>query len=257
MVLYSVKGSTLKIIAVVTMMIDHIGACILQQMLINNGVITTVAEGIGAILTLEGTDKTFGILWWVMRLIIGRISFPIFCFLLVEGFIHTRSVGKYALRLLIFAIMSEVPFDLAISHYALDIMHQNVFFTLLISLLMLWGLAYTDKRADNIIINTVTKLILCSVAMIAAEVLNTDYGAAGVALILLLYVFRYNRSLQNITGAVASVLLLGEPAAALSFAFVAMYNGDRGLNLKYLFYLIYPMHLIMLYGVCIMLGLTG
>lgn len=257
MVLYSIKGSTLKIIAVVTMLIDHIGACILQQILINNGVIATAALGINAILTLEGTDKTIAVLWWVMRLVIGRIAFPIFCFLLVEGFMHTRSAGKYALRLLVFALVSEVPFDLAISHQALDMLHQNVFFTLLISLLMLWGLAYADKKVSNITINTAVKLVLSGVAIAVAEVLNTDYGASGVAFVLLLYVFRYNRNLQNITGAVASVLLLGEPAAALAFAFVAIYNGARGLKLKYLFYLIYPVHLILLYGVCIMLGLTG
>lgn len=257
MAFYSIKGSTLKIIAVISMLIDHIGACILQQIMTYNGLIATAASGIEAILTLEGTDKTLALLWWVMRLVIGRIAFPIFCFLLVEGFMHTRSAGKYALRLLVFALVSEVPFDLAISHQALNMLHQNVFLTLLISLLMLWGLAYADKKAGNIIINTAVKLVLSGGAMAVAEVLNTDYGASGVALVLLLYVFRYNRSLQNIIGAVTSIVLLGEPAAALAFAFVAGYNGARGLKLKYLFYLIYPMHLILFYGVCIMLGLAG
>ncbi len=254
--LYSIKGSTLKIIAAVTMIIDHIGACILQQILTNRGVIPTVVEGINAILTLEGIDKTLGIMWWGMRIVIGRISFPIFCFLLVEGFVHTRSISKYAFRLLVFALVSEMPFDLAIFHQMSDILHQNVFFTLLISLMVLWGLAYADKKVSNHIINIMVKLVLSVTAMTIAGVLNTDYGASGVAFILILYIFRCNRSMQNITGAVASVLLLGEPAAAFAFAFIAGYNGERGLNLKYLFYLIYPVHLIMLYGVCIILGLV-
>lgn len=249
---YSIKGSTLKIIAALTMIVDHIGACIIQRMLINNGVIAIAASGIKSILTLEGDIRELAILWWVMRMIIGRIAFPIYCFLLVEGFMHTRSVVKYSLRLLGFAIISEVPFDLAIGGQAVDLIHQNVFFTLLISLISMWGISYADKKMNG---NIIAKIFVAFAGMIFAGVLNTDYGASGVAFVLLLYIFKYDRFMQKVTGAVASVLLLEEWAAPLSFAFIGGYKGEKGLNLKYFFYMIYPLHLIILYGVCIMLGL--
>ena len=249
---YSIKGSTLKIIAVITMIIDHIGACVIQRMLINGGVMTVVASGIKGILNLEGDMRALAILWWVMRMIIGRIAFPIYCFLLVEGFVHTGSVGKYALRLLIFAIISEVPFDLAISGQTINWLYQNVFFTLLISLLSMWGMSYVDKKMNG---NIVAKIFVTLAGMITAGVLNTDYGASGVACVLLLYISAYNRFMQNIIGAFMSVLFLGEWAAPLSFAFIGGYRGERGLDLKYFFYIIYPLHLIILYGICIMLGL--
>lgn len=250
---YSIKGSTLKIIAVITMIIDHIGACIIQRMLINSGVMAMVTSGIKGILTLEGDIRVLAILWWAMRMIIGRIAFPIYCFLLVEGFIHTRSVGKYSLRLLIFAIISEVPFDLAIGGQTFNLLHQNVFFTLLISLISMWGLSYADKKMNG---NIIAKIFVVAAGMITAGVLNTDYGASGVAFVLLLYMFKYDRFMQNVTGAIASVLLLEEWAAPLSFIFIGGYKGERGLKLKYFFYIIYPAHLIILYGLCILLGLT-
>lgn len=251
--LYSVKGSTLKIIAVITMIIDHIGACVIQRILSSNGVMIIAASGIKSILTLEGDIRIIAILWWVMRIIIGRIAFPIYCFLLVEGFVHTKSVVKYSLRLLTFAIISEVPFDLAIGGQLINMLHQNVFFTLLISLITMWGMAYADKKLNG---NIIAKIFVASVGMIVAGVLNTDYGASGVAFVLLLYIFKHDRLMQNISGAVASILLLEEWAAPLSFVFIGGYKGERGLKLKYFFYIIYPLHLIILYGVCIMLGLA-
>lgn len=250
---YSIKGSTLKIIAVVTMVIDHIGACVLQHVLNNNGVLAAAVSGINAILTLEGDNRTLAILWWVMRMIIGRIAFPIYCFLLVEGFYHTRNVAKYAVRLLVFAIVSEIPFNLAFYQQPFDMVHQNVFFTLLISLLSIWGFSCVDTKLKG---NIFIKIFVAIIGMTGAGLLNTDYGASGVAFVLLLYIFRYNRSMQNIVGCVSSVLLLEEWAAPLAFIFIAGYKGERGLKLKYFFYIIYPMHLIILYGVCIMLGLT-
>lgn len=248
---YSVKGSTLKIIAVVTMMIDHVGACVLQPMLNNKGVLATAVLGIEAILSLEGNNKILAILWWIMRMIIGRIAFPIYCFLLVEGFVHTRNVAKYAIRLFVFAIISEIPFDLAFYQQTINSMHQNVFFTLLIGLLTMWGMSYVYSKFNHGII---AQIIVALIGMSSAEMLKTDYGASGVALILLLYLYRYKRNIQMIIGCVAGALILNELAAPLSFIFISGYKGEKGLKLKYLFYIIYPLHLVLLHVAWVLMG---
>ena len=137
-----IPGSTLKIIAIVSMFIDHIGAAILEKYLDflgNNG-----ADGARVILDdrhpgfwmdFMGNESLLWGIDYALRLI-GRLAFPIFCFLLVEGFFHTRNVKKYALRLLIFALISDFPFDLAFDG-RLSYEYQNVFFTLLLGLLFM------------------------------------------------------------------------------------------------------------------------
>ena len=109
-----ISGYWLKVIAVVSMLIDHTSAVILEQ--------------------IPGLENPA----FLMR-IIGRAAFPIYCFLLVEGFYHTRSRAKYAGRLFLFALISEVPFDLAFSRRMWDFSSSNVFFTLLFGLLVIWG----------------------------------------------------------------------------------------------------------------------
>lgn len=251
--MFSIKGSTLKIIAVLAMITDHIGACILQRILDNYGILSTASLGIKAILNLDGNNRTLAIIWWIMRIVIGRIAFPIYCFLLTEGFVHTKNVLKYAIRLLMFAFLSEIPFDLAIYVQPVNILHQNVFFTLFIGLICICAVSYADNKYNG---NIFIKIITASMGMLAAQLLNTDYGAAGVAFILLLYVLRHNRSLQIAVGCISSVILLNEAAAILSFIFIAGYGGERGLKCKYIFYIIYPLHLIMLYVVCLLSGLS-
>lgn len=91
------SGSTLKLIAIITMLIDHIGAAVIARLLIAG----------------QGSEMLYKI-YYAMRAV-GRVAFPIFCFLLVEGFFYTGSRKKYALRLFGFALLSEIPFDLAFS----------------------------------------------------------------------------------------------------------------------------------------------
>ena len=119
---YSVKkpeiaGSTLKIIALVTMLIDHIAATLLLEL---------IRDGIGGKALID--------VYWVMRSV-GRMAFPIYCFLLVEGFKYTSDRTKYALRLVCFAAISEIPFDMAFNNGKADMSSNNVFFTLFIGLL--------------------------------------------------------------------------------------------------------------------------
>ena len=122
-----ISGSTLKFIAVFSMLIDHIAASVLLNPLVN-------------------ANSAFMIsLAHVMRMF-GRLAFSIFCFLLIEGFLHTKNRKKYALRLALFALISEIPFDLAFSYKSFDFSYQNVFFTLLIGLLVMIGFQTITDR---------------------------------------------------------------------------------------------------------------
>ena len=116
-------SDALKLIAIVTMLIDHIGAAIL------------LPAGMMAVNTLNSWIDIYG-----LSRSIGRTAFPIFVFLLVEGFFHTHSRKKYFGRLLLFALLSEIPFDMAIYGKPVYMGSQNVFWTLVIGFLTIWGI---------------------------------------------------------------------------------------------------------------------
>nr|MCR5451573.1 conjugal transfer protein TraX [Lachnospiraceae bacterium] len=115
----------IKMIAIISMLIDHIGAGLIEPIILNS-------NGLG-----EKSLQFLVSLNFVMRAI-GRLAFPIFCFFIVEGLFKTRSRFKYALRLAIFAVISELPFDIGLMGGIYKPDHNNVFFTLLIGLLMIW-----------------------------------------------------------------------------------------------------------------------
>lgn len=107
------NGSTLKILAMVTMLIDHIGAAVLLRYLLDIRSHVASIDAYNQLVTL----------YQVLRGI-GRIAFPIYCFLLVEGFQKTRNLKKYIMRLGIFAVIAEVPFDLCFTSRAFSLSHQ-------------------------------------------------------------------------------------------------------------------------------------
>ncbi len=144
-----IPGSTLKIIAMVCMLIDHTAAVLFDRILISRGLLDAVnASDGGASFLSTGNTAVIYYADMIMRAI-GRISFPIFCFLLIEGFLHTHDVKKYALNLGIFALVSEVPFDLAFAGKPFYLNYQNVFFTLFIGLVMMIFLQKIDEKAQQ------------------------------------------------------------------------------------------------------------
>ncbi len=183
---------------------------------------------------------------------IGRMGFPIFCYLLIEGFQHTRSVKKYAGRLLLFALVSEIPFDLGFAGTPFYREYQNVFFTLFMGLLVIWVM----DNAVRVVENKVFRILLMTAAFVtgavAAELLRTDYGAMGILCIAVIYLFSRNRRLQLIAGCIA---FLWEAEALFAFIPIAFYNGRRGWKLKYIFYVFYPLHLFLIYLVCLAMGM--
>lgn len=176
---------------------------------------------------------------------IGRLAFPLFCFLLVEGFIHTSNTTKYLVRLFLFALISEIPYDLAFSHQLIDLESQNVFFTLLIGLLVIIGL---KKFSTFTVKNVLISLTIVGSGIFLAEWMQTDYGGwIGVLLIVSLYLFRNFPLLKSILGGL--ILLQNSLFGPFAFILIYFYNGKRGRQWKYFFYWFYPVHLLILVGI--------
>ncbi|MBF1029587.1 MAG: hypothetical protein HXK91_05165, partial [Lachnospiraceae bacterium] len=226
--------------------------------------------------------------------IIGRSAFPIFCFLLVEGLLHTSSRGKYLLRLLLFSFLSEIPFNLALFGGLRNANHQNVFFTLTIGLAVIWGmdeilhsdhlLRFREKglrfheknrlfhEKDRFFLQkkgglpsellSILPYAFCLLLVLLgaglASLLHTDYGAIGVLLIVLFYCFRKHRLLASFLGwSLLSATLYLESYSFPAFLLCFFYNGKRGFlrgRAKYLFYFFYPLHLLLIYAVRLLLA---
>jgi hypothetical protein len=266
----------------------------------------------------------------IMRLI-GRLAFPIFCFLLIEGFLHTRNIWKYAIRLGVFALISEIPFDLAFHGKFFYFQYQNVFFTLLIGLLVMIGFkTIADKAGDKkwlpalavvgaiavgcalaytlqgimrfinslmgqfgstvtipmgsmgIILGIIFSLIallifgvmckksslqiaslrfadlaILATGMFLAEVLMTDYSALGILTIAVMYGLRKNHFKSMLGGCITlTIMSFSEITAFLVLIPARLYNGKRGLNLKYVFYAFYPVHLLLLHTICYFMNIV-
>ncbi len=170
---FGLNRGNLKMIALFCMTIDHIGYVLVESWILKLN---------------EESILYFGasLLDLVLRLI-GRIAFPIFCFFIAEGFIYTRNVYKYAGRLLLLAILSEVPFDLAVTKKVFDLGYQNVFFTLLTGLLLIYILDRLFKLVDKKALKYVLAAIISVAAFIFVEFIHTDYGGVGVLSIALIY----------------------------------------------------------------------
>ena len=206
-----ITGSTLKLIAIIAMFIDHVGAIVLARML------------------------------------------------MIEGFRYTRNVKKYAGRLFLFALISELPFDLGFAGSVFYMDYQNVFFTLFIGLLVIAGLRFAEGKAEwNKGLRAVLVVCMLVAGAGAAELLRTDYGAMGVLTIVIMYLFRKNRVLEAGAGCVMlTAMQLMEISSFFVLIPIRMYNGRRGWNIKWFFYAFYPLHILLLYLIACAMGLGG
>lgn len=252
-----IAGSTIKIIAIVSMLIDHIGAGILGRFLVTGGYVNVMTSGdLNGIMQWLSENGRLFYTYSAMRMI-GRLGFPIFCFLLVEGFQRTHDVKKYALRLGLFALISEIPFDLCFNGRVLEFGYQNVFFTLFLGLLTMIAFDWIGKKEWvagerlNRVVKVIFSLAALAVGAGVAHFLRTDYAAKGVLCIMVLYLFRKKKPLQIAAGCVA---FLWELTAPLAFVPIGFYNGKRGLKMKYFFYAFYPVHLLLIWFVSLLMG---
>ena len=214
----------LKLIACVTMLIDHVGAVLFPQ--------------------------------YISLRVIGRIAFPIYCFLLAEGVFYTKSPKRYAMRLGVGAVLSELPFDLALFG-GITLRYQSVMITLLLGFFM----GVLMKRARQLH----WQVLLIMPFAIIAQWLNTDYGGWGIVLIALFVLSRdlpHRLILQTIGMAVICYLMDSyvmsiaglrvpiEMFALTAMVPIALYSGEKMSNSKMLqwaFYLFYPVHLTVLF----------
>ena len=238
-----ISSAVLKNIAVVTMLIDHIGAVIVTRLLIRNGLYEAMANQEAYTAWMGQNGRMYGI-YMAMR-IIGRFAFPIYCFLLVEG------------------LISEVPFDLAFSGKAWYPAYQNVFFTLLLGLLVIAGLHLVEQHfvgttVGKTILRVGLNAVIILTGCVLALVLKTDYDFKGILAITVLYLFRNRKKAQMWAGVIIFLLMDSlEMFAALSFILIWFYNGTRGRQNKYFFYFFYPAHLLLLWLVCVAMGIAG
>lgn len=226
----------LKVVACMTMLLDHIGATLI----------------LGWLMDLDGAAPIE--LFWVYYILrcIGRMAFPIFCFQLAEGAYYTKNPKKYALRLAIGALLAEIPFDLAFFG-GISWEHSNVMVTLLLGFLMLEGM----KRVDGF-----WKAAVIVPFYMAAELLHTDYAGKGILLIALFALTRgarHEKWLQLLgmlfLGSNAATMVNGVPiymdrCKLLALLPIFAYDGRKVSQSKALqwgFYLFYPVHILVLY----------
>ncbi len=233
----------LKLIACITMLLDHIGAVIVMACFENT----------------TGANKGMLLDFYEVLRMIGRLAFPIYCFLLVEGSVHTRDPKRYGLRLLIAALLSEVPFDLAFEG-GLSWAHQNVMLTLLLGFLML--------RVMGLCSRFFWKLLVIMSFAAAAKLLRTDYGADGILVIALFALTRGSTwsgilqffglwcifspfyLLTPIRWLISGFSLTVQELAALAIVPIVGYDGrkvTKSKAIQWAFYLFYPAHLLALY----------
>lgn len=199
---------------------------------------------------------------------IGRLAFPIFAFLIVEGFTHTSDLKKYLKRLFIFALISEIPFNLIYAGNFVFPFHQNVMFTLLLGLLCI---SEIDKLKNNSNLKFKIKGILKILFFLFIGMIGfVDYGVTGILTIIVFYIFR-NIKLAWLGQLISFILLYivffkGQsiiinifgaeyflPSQGFSiFALIPiwLYNGERGKKnkvLQYMYYCFYPVHMLCLY----------
>ncbi len=254
------SASFIKTIALIFMFIDHFAASIVMRLMYRP--MHPIMQQIGKWLP-EQTDVTamvMTIYQWMRN--VGRISFPIYCFFIVEGFFYTRSRKKYAARLAVCALISELVFDLALYGKVFYFFHQNVFFTLLIGLCGIWAI---DTIVSKVNWERGKKIILAALStigfMLVAEILFTDYSSIGVSVIVVMYLIRkflpdkikFRAPIAFTAGtAILCYLSLGEAWAFLALPLMFFYKGKKGWSAKWFFYLFYPVHLLLLAvtGIC-------
>ena len=215
------SGAALKHTAMVCMLADHVDKALLAPVI--------AADSMLWLRLLHG-----------ILMIAGRFAYPIYFFLLIEGFSNTGNRWKYLRNLLGFAFVSEIPFDLFISGKWLYWSAQNVYFVLVLALSVIWLIDAIIERTEYWILLMVP-VVLCG--CLTAEYGKIDYGSRGVLIPLAFYLFRSKPLAAVLVGSVGSIRDVWSLPA---FWVTCLYNGERGRQCKWLNYWFYPLHLLLI-----------
>lgn len=215
-----INGAQLKYIAFASMFIDHFNKAIITPFLTGTGpmvIITTIFD------------------------ILGRIAFPIFAFMIVEGFFKTKSQWKYLRNLLIFAVISEIPYDMFQSAEFVNTWSQNILWGLALGLFTIMVIDrlkdYIKKRPLWIFVS----LLIVALSSLGSMLISSDYEYYAIIIIYLYYLF-YDKRL--VASGLGYLVIIKEIYAILGFATVLLYNGEKGKQNKIFNYLFYPVHLL-------------
>lgn len=201
---------------------------------------------------------------------IGRIAFPIFAFMIAEGFHHTSNRKKYILRMFIFALVSEIPFNLMLYGVIFAPIYQNVLWTFLIALILMYANEKIDKK-DNPMKTSVIMFVTMIIGGIFGIMLSSDYGAGGVLTVLIFYYFR-EKNLMSIIMHLGAMIIINcqmisspslfvigdsfvitrQALAILALIPIWLYNGKQGpynKTIKNIYWLFYPLHMILLVAI--------
>ena len=222
---FQINGAVLKYIAFISMFIDHFNKAIITPKLNYQQPLVFISS---------------------LFDIIGRIAFPIFAFMIVEGFYKTNSRWKYLRNLLIFAVISEIPYDMFQSKVFVNNRSQNIMWALALGLFTLIIVDKLKEKIKNKYTWLILSILIVGVNAIIATLLSFDYDYYSIIIIFILYLFYDKRLVGSL---ISYLVIIKEVYAILGFAVINFYNGEKGKQNKWFNYLFYPVHLLIL-GIC-------
>lgn len=220
--LQKINGAQFKYIAFTSMFIDHF----------NKAIITPFLTGTGP---LNVITRIFDIL--------GRIAFPIFAFMIVEGFFKTKSRWKYLRNLLVFATISEIPYDMFQSAVFINTRSQNILWGLALGLFTIMVIDKLKERIKKRPLWIFVSIIIVALSSLGSMLISSDYEYYAIIIIYIYYLF-YDKIL--LASGLGFLVIIKEIYAILGFATVLLYNGEKGKQNKIFNYLFYPVHLLVL-----------
>ena len=209
----------LKITAMVSMLTDHVAVA------------------------FAGFGMPAGI-YWMMRCI-GRLAFPIYVYFLVQGYIYTHSVGKYAIKLGLLAVISEIPYDMTVYGCFFDFRHNNVLFTLVLALLVLWATDSLYKK-NRWLVPVAAVIVIWTAAL--SHILGLDYSYRCILLALIFYYARQYEVIMYTAAAIISAISGSLASLVTPLALVPVYfhDGKKGHIPKADMWSFYPAHLLII-----------
>lgn len=195
--------------------------------------------------------STKAVAWafYMIFTIFGCIALPMLCYILVDGFKKSERIKADLIEMGAFAILSEIPYDLANSGKWMDYKSQNLFFGFLIGLLVLAGLKKIGEQwQEQKIVRYVLNTLLVVLGLIISMLGLSYYLFFPVLIMVLMYGFREHKLMGSIAGCMTMMMMSNYYLCSLmSLIPIAAYNGKPGKKMGYVLYLFYPLTLLILY----------